>query len=131
MHEKPFPQLLIQVFHSLEYLCQRHSRILYLIKDFLPACLLTISTQAKYSSGFFYIMTFKVKMKISPLCLTLCDPMDCIVHGIPQATILEWVAFTFSRGSSQPRESNPALLHCRQNLYQLSHKGSPRVLEWV
>ena len=27
--------------------------------------------------------------------------------------------------------SNPGLLHCRQILYQLSHEGSPRVLEWV
>ena len=26
---------------------------------------------------------------------------------------------------------NPGLPHCRQNLYQLSHKGSPRILEWV
>ena len=33
----------------------------------------------------------------------LCDPMDYIVHGILQARILEWVAFSFSRGSSQPR----------------------------
>ena len=27
--------------------------------------------------------------------------------------------------------SNPGLLHCRKILYQLSHKGSPRILEWV
>ena len=27
--------------------------------------------------------------------------------------------------------SNPGFLHCRQILYQLSHKGSPRILEWV
>ena len=27
--------------------------------------------------------------------------------------------------------SNPGLSHCRQILYQLSHKGSPRILEWV
>jgi len=27
--------------------------------------------------------------------------------------------------------SNPGLLHCRQILYQLSHKGSPRIVEWV
>ena len=26
---------------------------------------------------------------------------------------------------------NPGLLHCRQILYQLSHKGSPRILQWV
>jgi len=27
--------------------------------------------------------------------------------------------------------SNPGLPHCRQILYQLSHNGSPRILEWV
>ena len=36
------------------------------------------------------------------LCPTLCNPMDFTVHGILQAGILEWVAFPFSRGSSQP-----------------------------
>ena len=38
------------------------------------------------------------------LCLTLCDPMDCIVHEILQARILVWVAFPFTRESSQPRD---------------------------
>ena len=33
-------------------------------------------------------------------CLTLYDLLDCTVHGILQARILEWVAFLFSRGSS-------------------------------
>ena len=46
----------------------------------------------------------KVKVKVTQSCLTLCDPSDCIVHGILQARILEWVAFPFSRGSSQPRD---------------------------
>ena len=45
----------------------------------------------------------KVKMKVAQSCLTLCNLMDC-VHGILQARILEWVAFPFSRGSSQPRD---------------------------
>ena len=40
---------------------------------------------------------------VSQSCLTLCDPMD-LVHGILQARILEWVAFPFSRGSSQSRD---------------------------
>ena len=40
---------------------------------------------------------------------TLCDPVDCSlpgssVHGILQARILEWVAISFSRGSSWPRD---------------------------
>ena len=45
----------------------------------------------------------KMKLKVAQLCLTLCNPMDYTVHGILQARILEWVAFPFSRGSSQPR----------------------------
>ena len=34
----------------------------------------------------------------------LCKPMNYTVHGILQARILEWVAFPFSTGSSQPRD---------------------------
>ena len=34
--------------------------------------------------------------KVTQLCSTLCDPMDCTVHGILKARILEWVAFPFS-----------------------------------
>ena len=38
----------------------------------------------------------------------LCDPIDCSlpgssVHGVFQAIVLEWIAITFSRGSSQPK----------------------------
>ena len=46
----------------------------------------------------------KVKVKVTLWYPTLCDPMDYTVHGILQARILEWVAFTFFRGSSQPRD---------------------------
>ena len=54
---------------------------------------------------------------------TLCDPMDYTVHGILQAKIQDCVAVPFSREASQPRD---CLLHCRQILYQLSHKGIKR-----
>ena len=46
-------------------------------------------------------------MKVAQSRPTHCDPMDCRVHGILQARILEWVAlvaFPFSRGSFQPRD---------------------------
>ena len=47
--------------------------------------------------------------EVTQSSLTLCDPMDCSppgysVHRILQARILEWVAISFSRGSSQPRD---------------------------
>ena len=70
-------------------------------------------------------------MKVAQLCLTLCDPIDYIVHGILQARILECVAFPFSKGIFLTQGSNPGLPHCGRILYQLSHKGSPRILEWV
>ena len=46
---------------------------------------------------------------VPPLCPTLCDPLDCSppgssVHGISQASILEEVVISFSRGSSWPMD---------------------------
>ena len=64
----------------------------------------------------------EVKWKSLSRVFTLCDPVDYTVHGILQPRILEWVAFPFSRGSSQTQGSNPGLPHCRRILYQLSHK---------
>ena len=72
----------------------------------------------------------KVKVKVSQSCPTLCDP-----HGLYRVynTLgqLKWVAFPFSRGSFQPQGLKPGCPHCRRILYQLNHKGSPRILEWV
>ena len=56
--------------------------------------------------------------------------MDCTVHGILQARILKWVAFLFE-GIFPTQGLNPGLPHCRWILYQLSHRGSPQMLEWV
>ena len=66
---------------------------------------------------------------VAQSCPTPCDLMDCSppgssVHGISQARILEWVAISSFRGSSQTRDPNlrlPCLLHCRQVLHPLSH----------
>ena len=50
-----------------------------------------------------------VFLLVTQLCLTVCGPMDfnltdSSVHGISQARILEWVAISYSRGSSLPRD---------------------------
>ena len=72
--------------------------------------------------------SYGASMLVAQLCLTLCDTTDCSlpgssVHGISQARILEWVAISFSRGSSWPRDWT-CLLPCRWILYCLSHQGS-------
>ena len=66
-----------------------------------------------------------LKSEVAQPCPTLCDPMDCSppgssVHGILQARILEWVAISFSRGSSQPRDQT-----------QVSHIAGRRFNLWA
>ena len=82
----------------------------------------------KYSWSYWW-----VKVKVTQLCPTLCNPIDCSqpgssVHGILQARTLEWVAIPFSGYFPNPRTEPtfPTLILCR-----LSHQGSPRILEWV
>ena len=48
-----------------------------------------------------------MNVKVTQLCPTLCNHMDCSlpgssVHGILQAEILEWIAVSFSRGLPNP-----------------------------
>ena len=57
-----------------------------------------------------------------PWVWLFCDPLDCSppgssVHGISQARILEWVAISFSRGSSWPRDWTHVSWIGRQILY--------------
>ena len=82
---------------------------------------------------YFKKLHFTVAKQIKICCclVQLCDPVDCSqpgssVHGISWARILEWVAISFSRGSSRPRDRNasPALW---VDSLPLIHQGSPQV----
>ena len=66
-------------------------------------CFVYIRQQGKNTCNVFPRIT-KSEVKFAQLCPTLCKPLNYTVHGILQARILEWVAFLFSRGSSQPRD---------------------------
>ena len=60
-------------------------------------------------SNIIYMLIRKKESEVAQSCPTLCSPMDCSlpgssVHRIFQARVLEWVAISFSRGSSQPRD---------------------------
>ena len=77
--------------------------------------MLSLSLCPKWQTGVLVTKKWKqeycgVKVKVAQLCLALCDPMDYTAHGILQARILEWVAFSFSRGSSQSRD--PTQVSC-------------------
>ena len=66
-----------------------------------------------------------VKVKVTQSCLSLCNPMDYTVHGILHARILEWVAFPFSRGYSQPRDQTQV----RSNIWW-ADISSKRIFRW-
>ena len=51
----------------------------------------------------FVIILWESEVKVAQLCPTLPNRVDCTLHGILQARILEWVAVPFSRESSQPK----------------------------
>ena len=70
-------------------------------------------------------MKVKSESEVAQSCQTLCNPMDCSpsgssVHGIFQARALEWVAISFSRGSSQPRDQT-----------RVSHIAGRRFTVWA
>ena len=65
---------------------------------------------------------------VTQSCPTLGDPMDCSpsgssVHGISQASLLEWVSLSYSRGSSRSRGPNQPLLHRQIDSLPLRHPG--------
>ena len=69
-----------------------------------------------------------MKVKVTQLCPTLCDSMDCIVLEILQAGM---GSLSHLKGIFPTRGLNPGLLHFRQILYQQSPEGSPRILDQV
>ena len=60
----------------------------------------------------------------------LCDPMDCSPWNSPGQKIGVG-SLSLLQGIFSTQGLNPSLPHCRPTLYQLSHKGSPRIPEWV
>ena len=66
---------------------------------------------------------------VTQSCLTTCNSTGCSLpgsslHGVLQARILGWMPFP-SPGDLLNQGLELGLLHCRQILYHLSHKGSP------
>ena len=73
---------------------------------------------------------YSLKVKVAQSCPTLCKPMDCSPWS-SQGQNTDVGSLSLLQGIFPSQWSNPGLLHCRWILYQLNHKGSPRILEWV
>ena len=71
--------------------------------------------------------------RVVHLCMAVmdCGPPGCSVRGILQARILEWVASSFPRGSSRPRDQTLVSCIAGSFFYHLSHEGSPRIVKYT
>ena len=70
---------------------------------------ITVLSSANRKNQLEFLPTVESESEVTQSCPTLCDPVDCSlpgssVHGILQTRVLEWVAISFSRGSSQARD---------------------------
>ena len=80
-----------------------------------------------------YLVLFKCFMYskyVAQLCSTLCDLTDYNSPWNSPDQNTGVGSHCLLQGIFPTQESNPGLSHCRRILYQLSHQGSPRVLEW-
>ena len=66
------------------------------------------------------------EVKVAQSCLSLCNPMD-----YPPGQNTGVGSLSLLQGIFPTQGSNPGLPHCGLILYQLSHKGSPKILEWI
>ena len=85
-------------------------KLISLIRSYLFLLLFQLLWETDQSLILF--LSEKKRKLVSQSCPTLCHPVDCSllgssVHGIFQARILEWIAISLSRGSSQPRDQTP------------------------
>ena len=95
----------------------------------LPDPGIKTSPQSPALKGGFFTTSTTWKVKGAQLCPTLCDPMDYTWNSLGQNTGMG--SLSLLQGIFPTQGSNPGLLHCRRILYQLSHKGSPRIVQWV
>ena len=107
-----------------------------------PKSIMTHKSYFKKWSHFLYIYMYTwnchyyVLCLVARLCLTLGDPIASSPPGssVPGDSRGKNTGVGFHallQGIFPTQGSNPGLQHCREILYQLSHKGSPRILEWV
>ena len=99
-----------------------------------------LSFQFRWTHGWcnvgVYTQVSVVLCLVTLSCVTLCDLMDCSppgssVHGDCPGKNTRVGCHAILQGIFPTQGSNPGLPHCRQILYDLSHQGSPRIMEWV
>jgi len=82
-----------------------------------------------YASAMQFWLLWKWKWKLLSRVWLFATPW-AIPHGILQARILESSSLSLLQGIFPTQGSNPGLQHCGRILYQLSHQGSPKILEY-
>ena len=105
-------------------------KILHKLVFWYVPCISTGQVPLKHASGFLFVILDSLKWKwklLSPVVSNSLWP-----HGLYSPGQNTGVgSLSLLQGIFPTQGSNPGLSHFGQILYQLSHQGSPRILEWV
>ena len=104
------------------------------VKDFCCCCWFVISILLQFKLPVIYpherlnmkVLVAQSYLTVTPWTVALQVGVTASVHGIFQARLLEWVAISFSSGSSKPRDQTQVSGIGRRFFYHLNHKGSPK-----
>ena len=127
----------IQPSHPLLFLLTEDSVLLPLLKPSWTSVIYQVTYYLSLTQRVLSITLLPcAAAKSLQSCWTLCDPVDgsppgSPIPGILQASILEWVAISFSRGSFQPRDWTWVSCIAGRLFYHLSHQGSQNCLRWL
>ena len=128
-HQWKIPLLNIKRYSTLLILREVQIKIKY--------CISPLSWQISKVGNWQYHRR-KEEREVAQSCLTLCNPIDCSlagssIHRIFQERVLEWVAISFSRGSSQPRDQTQVSRiagRCRTVSATREAKGKALICFW-
>ena len=112
----------------LQIVLSRKISLNYLIYHYSRLYCFTYRVHKQWSC--IIVLRPKMKVKVAQLCLNLWPHgLYSPWNSLGQNTGVR--SFSLLQGIFPAQGSNPGLLHCRWIIYQLSHKGNPRILQWV
>ena len=110
-------------------------------RDFFPSASANLTFASWWELSQYITEIYIENLRMEVALKSLCERHSVMSDSLPpQGLYSPWNSpdqntgvgsLSLLQGTFPTQESNQGLPHCRQILYQLSYKGSPRILEWV
>ena len=118
----------VSAFQHAVQVCYSFPAKKLMSSDFMAAVTICSDFRAQEEEICHYFHLFpplKVKMKVAQSCPALCDPWTTYSPWNSPGHNTGVGSLSLLQGIFPTQGLNPGLLHCRQILYQLSHREAP------